>query len=249
MTEQERERKKAAVVAEIIRCKGFKTVACTNVQLNPRTFRQWMVEDVEFRQAVEDAVEIAREFRDDKAEQKLFEQVEGGDTTAIIFYCKTRLKNRGYTERALPQQQETPAPAQPTLPEPQIVDGEKIAASIQKKITAKKTYIVKLLKKQNKYTPELSMQVKIVAQLLVRTEILAEQIYSDGHQPINVETSREGNERKSIDPKEKLYLDLLEQSQKALRALGMNTDSRERKTDSDVFGEFMAQFGKEADDD
>ena len=207
-----------------------------------------MAEDIEFRQAVEGAVEIAREFRDDKAEQKLFEQVEGGDTTAIIFYCKTRLKNRGYTERALPQQQETPAPAQPTLPEPQIVDGEKIAASIQKKITAKKTYIVKLLKKQNKYTPELSMQVKIVAQLLVRTEILAEQIFDEHHQPINVETSREGNERKSIDPKEKLYLDLLEQSQKALRALGMNTDSRERKPESDGFNEFMEQFKNDGDE-
>lgn len=244
----DKEELKKQLIGEIIRTKGFKTVACTNLQVNPRTFYKWMAEDAEFKQAVEDAVAIAREFRDDKAEQKLFENVEAGDVTSIIFYCKTRLKNRGYTERALPQQQETPAPAQPTLPEPQIVNGEKIAASIQKKITAKKTYIVKLLKKQNKYTPELSMQVKIVAQLLVRTEILAEQIYSDGHQPINVETSREGNERKSIDPKEKLYLDLLEQSQKALRALGMNTDSRERKTDNDGFSEFMEQFKNDGDE-
>jgi hypothetical protein len=125
------------------------------------------------------------------------------------------------------------------------VDGEKIAASIQKKITAKKTYIVKLLKKQNKYTPELSMQVKIVAQLLVRTEILAEQIFDANHKPVNVELSREGNERESISPKEKLYLDLLTQSQKALRALGMNTDSRERKTDNDGFADFINQFKDE----
>lgn len=247
MTEQEREQQKTAVVAEIIRCKGFKTVACTNVKLNPRTFRQWMADDAEFRQAVEDAVEIARDFRDDKAEQKLFEQVEGGDTTAIIFYCKTRLKNRGYTERALPQEAkpEQPQPQQPTLPEP---DGEKIAASIQKRITSKKTYIVKLLKKQGKYTPELSMQVKITAQLLIRTEILAEQIFGNGHQPTKIELSREGNERESVSPKEKLYLDLVEQSQKALKALGMNTDSRERKTDNDGFSEFMEQFKNDGDE-
>jgi len=247
MTEQEREQQKTAVVAEIIRCKGFKTVACTNVKLNPRTFRQWMADDEEFRQAVEDAVEIARDFRDDKAEQKLFEQVEGGDTTAIIFYCKTRLKNRGYTERALPQEAkpEQPQPQQPTLPEP---DGEKIAASIQKRITSKKTYIVKLLKKQGKYTPELSMQVKITAQLLIRTEILAEQIFGNGHQPTKIELSREGNERESVSPKEKLYLDLVEQSQKALKALGMNTDSRERKTDNDGFSEFMEQFKNDGDE-
>ena len=247
MTEQEREQQKTAVVAEIIRCKGFKAVACTNVKLNPRTFRQWMADDEEFRQAVEDAVEIARDFRDDKAEQKLFEQVEGGDTTAIIFYCKTRLKNRGYTERALPQEAkpEQPQPQQPTLPEP---DGEKIAASIQKRITSKKTYIVKLLKKQGKYTPELSMQVKITAQLLIRTEILAEQIFGNGHQPTKIELSREGNERESVSPKEKLYLDLVEQSQKALKALGMNTDSRERKTDNDGFSEFMEQFKNDGDE-
>ena len=206
-----------------------------------------MADDEEFRQAVEDAVEIARDFRDDKAEQKLFEQVEGGDTTAIIFYCKTRLKNRGYTERALPQEAkpEQPQPQQPTLPEP---DGEKIAASIQKRITSKKTYIVKLLKKQGKYTPELSMQVKITAQLLIRTEILAEQIFGNGHQPTKIELSREGNERESVSPKEKLYLDLVEQSQKALKALGMNTDSRERKTDNDGFSEFMEQFKNDGDE-
>lgn len=249
MTEQERDKQKAAVVAEIVRSKGFKTVACTNVGLNPRTFRQWMATDAEFRQAVEDAVEIARDYRDDMAEKKLFENVEAGDVTSIIFYCKTRLKNRGYTEKVLPQPQPEQAPAQPTLPEPQIVDGEKIAASIQKKITAKKTYIVKLLKKQNKYTPELSMQVKITAQLLVRAEILAEQIFDANHKPVNVELSREGNERESISPKEKLYLDLLTQSQKALRALGMNTDSRERKTDNDGFADFINQFKDEGDDE
>lgn len=248
MTEQDRDKQKAAVVAEIFRSKGFKTVACTNIGLNPRTFRQWMATDAEFRQAVEDAVEIARDYRDDMAEKKLYENVEAGDVTSIIFYCKTRLKNRGYTEKVLPQPQPEQAPAQPTLSEPQIVDGEKIAASIQRKITAKKTYIVNLLKKQNKYTPELSMQVKIVAQLLVRTEILAEQIFDASHKPVNVELSREGNERESISPKEKLYLDLLTQSQKALRALGMNTDSRERKPDNDGFNDFMQSLKDDSEE-
>lgn len=69
MTEQDRDKQKAAVVAEIVRSKGFKTVACSNVGLNPRTFRQWMATDAEFRQAVEDAVEIARDYRDDMAEK------------------------------------------------------------------------------------------------------------------------------------------------------------------------------------
>lgn len=246
---QNKEEIKKKVIAEIIRSKGFKTVACNTVGLNPRTFRSWMAEDSEFRQAVEDAVEIAREYRDDVAEQKLFSQIEAGDTTAIIFYCKTRLKSRGYSERVQQQaQQQQPTQPQQALPQPDIDLGAKVAATVQKKITAKKTYIVKLLKKQGKYTPELSMQVKIVAQLLVRTELLAEQIFDDKHHAVNVEISREGNERESVNPKEKLYLDFLQQSQKALRALGMNTDSRERKTDNDGFGEFMKQFADDTEE-
>lgn len=77
---------------------------------------------------------------------------------------------------------------------------------------------------------------------------MAEQIFSDCHNPTNVELSREGNERESINPKEKLYLDLLEQSQKALKALGMNTDSKDRKPGDDGLSDFMAQF-KDNDDE
>ena len=249
MTEQERDQLKTQVISEIINCGGYKTTACQNVGLNPRTFRQWVSTDAEFKQAVDDAVEIAREYRDDMAERKLFENVEKGEVTSIIFYCKTRLKNRGYTEKVLPQAQPKQEPEKPEPQLPEVTDREKVAASIQKRISAKKTYIIKLLKKQNKYAPELSMQVKITAQLLVRTEILAEEIFDVGHSAVNVEYSREGNERESISPKEKLYLDLLTQSQKALRALGMNTDSRERKGDSDGFSDFIKAMSEgEADE-
>lgn len=86
------------------------------------------------------------------------------------------------------------------------------------------------------------MQVNIAAQLLVRTDMLADEIFNEGHRAVNVEISREGNERESISPKEKLYLDLVQQSQRALRALGMNTDAKERKTDNDGFSEFMKEF-------
>jgi hypothetical protein len=120
--------------------------------------------------------------------------------------------------------------------------------AIQKRIKCKKEYIVKLLKKQGKYTAELSMQATVTAQLMVRTEMLAEEIFSEGHKVINVEISREGHSRESISPKEKLYIDLTTHVQKALRALGMNTDSKDRKTDNDSFADFMNEFKNDSDD-
>lgn len=234
---------KKQLVAEIIASKGFKNIACSVVGLSPRTFRCWIAEDPEFRAAVDDAVRIARDYRDDIAEQKLFENVQAGDTTAIIFYCKTRLKGRGFSEKPLPEGVSAPeAVLNPATPIAGIEDKSKVNAITKKKIAAKKSYITRLLKKQGKYTPELSMQVKIAAQLLVRVDMLADEIFDADYKPINVEISREGNERQTINPKDKLYKDLVQQSQKALRALGMNTDSRERKTDNDGFGDFLKQF-------
>ena len=243
---QDKEQKKLDIIAEIIRQKGFKGIACDVIGLNPRTFRQWMAEDQEFKQAVEDAVDICRERRDEEAEKALYDLVEAKDTTAVIFYNKTRNKHKGYTERFLPQQpKEEPKPETPALSG--TTTDEETAKRIKSKISGKKAYLVKLLKEQGKYTAELSIQATVTAQLLVRAEILATEVLADGHKPVNVEISREGNTRESVSPKEKLYLDVSAQAQKALRALGMNVDSKERKTDNDGFKEFMEEFSKDDD--
>ena len=111
-----------------------------------------------------------------------------------------------------------------------------------KKVRNKKQYIIRLLKKQGKYSPELSLQVGLVAQLLVRIETLAEEIFSEDYTTVNVEYSREGNPRELLNPKDRLYLELVKQAQAALKALGMNTDAKERKTDNDSFSDFMQEF-------
>lgn len=123
-------------------------------------------------------------------------------------------------------------------------DSKAIAA----KVKNKKAYIVKLLKEQGKYTKELTYQVEITAQLLVRAEELNDEIMAEGHRAVNVEYSREGNERVTVNPKEKLYLSVLEQGQRALRALGMNTESKERKTDRDSVFDFTEQLQMEKDE-
>lgn len=48
-----------------------------------------------FAQAIIDERESLKDF----AEGKLFTQIDEGNTTAIIFYLKTQVKDRGYVER------------------------------------------------------------------------------------------------------------------------------------------------------
>ena len=211
---------------------GIIATACEAIGIGRTTYYRWYNADPEFRERVDEITETQVDF----VESKLIRAIDAGDTTATIFYLKTKGKKRGYNERALPKAPD-PVPTATTLPPPPTEEDTKRIAA---KVKSKKAYIVKLLKKQGKYTAELTYQVDITAKLLVRADILGDEIMADGHQAVNVEYSREGNERKTIDPKEKLYIELLEKGQKALRALGMNTESKERKTDNDDFNDFMA---------
>lgn len=222
---------------------GIICLACTNTGINRSTYYRWKEADAEFREQVEEVMEAQVDF----VESKLLSAIKGGDTTAIIFYLKTKGRSRGYSEKippVPPKVEAKPDVSLQTLPGPEH-DGTKI--TMAKRIRNKKNYIVKILKKQGKYTAELSMQVDIAAQLLVRTQILADEIFDDNHKVVNVEISREGNERESISPKEKLYMEFLQQSQSALKALGMNTDAKERKTDNDSFSDFMQEFKEESE--
>ena len=44
-------------------------------------------------------------------------------------------------------------------------------------------------------------------------------------------------------------MEVLEKGQKALRALGMNTESKERKTDNDNYKEFLDAMNEEEEDE
>ncbi len=227
--------KKEKFLEALARGYGIIATACEAVKVGRTTYYRWYNSDPVFKERVDEITETQVDF----VESKLMQSINANDTTAIIFYLKTKGKKRGYSDKVLPAPVKEPS-KETTLPEP-VTDSKAIAA----KVKNKKAYIVKLLKKQGKYTAELTYQVEITAQLLVRADMLGDEILADGHKAVNVEYSREGNERLTINPKEKLYLEVLEKGQRALRALGMNTESKERKTDEDATSGFFASLRRE----
>ena len=95
-----------------VKHKGVIQYAADEAGISRQTFYNWKKKDKEFAAAVEDVEEASK----DRVESKLFELIEGvqvqkivqgeeviyskpPDVTAIIFYLKTKAKDRGYTEK------------------------------------------------------------------------------------------------------------------------------------------------------
>jgi len=74
---------------------GVVTAACKAVGIGRTTHYLWMQEDAEYKKAVEDLNDVAIDF----AESQLHKQIKDGNSTATIFYLKTKGKKRGYVER------------------------------------------------------------------------------------------------------------------------------------------------------
>lgn len=74
---------------------GMISTAAKKFGINRQTVLNRMKEDPEFAQGVEDVKESIRDF----GEAALLTKIKEGDTSAIIFFAKTQLKDRGYCER------------------------------------------------------------------------------------------------------------------------------------------------------
>ncbi len=74
---------------------GIVTTACNKADVNRSTFYRHYNEDDEFKNEVDNISEEAL----DMAESQLLKQIQADNTTAIIFYLKTKGKSRGYIER------------------------------------------------------------------------------------------------------------------------------------------------------
>lgn len=234
-----KEESKGKFLEALAAAAGIVLTACESANVSRSTYYRWYKEDAAFAERVDEISEEQLDF----VEGKLLKSIKAGDTTAIIFYLKTKGKKRGYSEKH-PPKEETLQPQTAAA----IVDEastKKKQQRIKQRLRNKRNYITKLLKKQNKWMAEMTYQVEITAKILVRVELLEEEIFSAGYTAVNVEYSREGNERVSLNPQERLYLESLGKAQKALRALGMNTESKERKGENDGLGNFLKEFAED----
>ena len=206
--------------------RGIVSVACKLSGLSRSSYLNWKKSDLDFAAAVDQIQETQK----DGVESKLLDNIEQGDVTSIIFYLKTRCRDRGYGNTEVSESQAAGNEAKKS----------KADATAMRKLGAIKTGLVRALKSEGKYSDGLKFQIDSVAQLMLRVEMLKQEIFSSDHSSVNVETSREGNVRESVSPKERLYLEYLRQMQYALRALGLNMDSKVQKgAGDDGFDEFM----------
>lgn len=75
--------------------KGIVSYACQQTGISRYTYYEWLKSDAKFKKL---ALEIT-EYVIDLVEAKLLSNINEGDTTAIIFFLKTKGRKRGYVER------------------------------------------------------------------------------------------------------------------------------------------------------
>jgi hypothetical protein len=86
---------KKKLIEALEKSMGVVTTACASLKIDRSTHYKWLMEDESYRNMVQEIENVALDF----AESKLHANIAQMDTTAIIFFLKTKGKNRGYTEK------------------------------------------------------------------------------------------------------------------------------------------------------
>ena len=87
--------KKRAMLESLEKSLGVVTTACNQVGISRETHYAWLKSDYEYKEKVEDVINVTLDF----AESQLHKQISEGSTGATIFLLKTRGKSRGYIEQ------------------------------------------------------------------------------------------------------------------------------------------------------
>ena len=94
--DESRHIKKESILKALEKSLGVVTVACKSADVPRSTYYKWLNEDEEFAKQVQDIENIALDF----GESQLHSQMKDGNTSATIFFLKTKGKRRGYVERS-----------------------------------------------------------------------------------------------------------------------------------------------------
>lgn len=93
---------------------GIIAPACKVVGISRQTHYNWMATDATYNHIATEVMETTG----DMVESKLLDKINKGDTTSIIFYCKTKLKDRGFVEKQIvDNNHNAPVPVQPVTSE------------------------------------------------------------------------------------------------------------------------------------
>ncbi|QDP55029.1 MAG: hypothetical protein Unbinned96contig1002_39 [Prokaryotic dsDNA virus sp.] len=86
---------KKSLIEALEKSLGVVTTACKIVDCNRSTFYKYYNNDSKFKAAVDELQDMTLDF----VESQLHKQIKNGNTTATIFYLKTKGKKRGFVER------------------------------------------------------------------------------------------------------------------------------------------------------
>ena len=95
LRQQNQHIKKQQFLEALEKSMGIMSQAAKKIGVDRTTPYKWMREDEEYSNKVKELLNVSLDF----VEGKLFEAIDSGNITAIIFYLKTKGKIRGYVER------------------------------------------------------------------------------------------------------------------------------------------------------
>lgn len=90
-----KDRKKGAFLKHLKDAKGIISYACEKVGVSRSTYYNWHSKDADFKEKADEITEAII----DTVESKLLSKIQDEDLTAIIFFLKTKGRDRGYVER------------------------------------------------------------------------------------------------------------------------------------------------------
>ena len=96
MNAQEKMKKnKTRMLEALEKNRGLVLLSCEDIGIARATHYNWVNDDEEYAESVYCILEKTG----DLVESQILKKIKDGDTATIIFYAKTKLKNRGYIDR------------------------------------------------------------------------------------------------------------------------------------------------------